>query len=249
MRKHIFYNTVNFQSVTFRILFFRGIQTLQMRLSRKACFWLTQLLRPFCRAADELHSRYYVVKNDNGLIFDIILNVCQLQQNFKGFQTARRSCLKILFVNCVWHLHLELGTVHTLKRCSVQSTHCTNMFPELQLSVWWAGSVCRSEYNVKLRIQNAFEMTTAHPEFGGGGGTLGCMNPPLIPSAPRCPHKKKNHHAWYEKKNGQRKTCAPPPLTRKQGPQCPPTGTILATPQPEFKKKVDQQTPMNHFAI
>ena len=32
MRKHIFYNTVNFQPVTFRILFFRGIQTLQMRL-------------------------------------------------------------------------------------------------------------------------------------------------------------------------------------------------------------------------
>ena len=28
MRKHIFYNTVNFQPVTFRILFFRGIQTL-----------------------------------------------------------------------------------------------------------------------------------------------------------------------------------------------------------------------------
>ena len=53
MRKHIFYNTVNFQPVTFRILFFRGIQTLQMRLSRKACFWWTQLLRPFCRAADE----------------------------------------------------------------------------------------------------------------------------------------------------------------------------------------------------
>ena len=46
-----FYNTVNFQPVTFRILFFRGIQTLQMRLSRKACFWWT---RPFCRAADEL---------------------------------------------------------------------------------------------------------------------------------------------------------------------------------------------------
>ena len=53
MRKHIFYNTVNFQPVTFRILFFRGIQTLEMRLSRKACFWWTQLLRPFCRAADE----------------------------------------------------------------------------------------------------------------------------------------------------------------------------------------------------
>ena len=55
---HIFYNTVNFQPVTFRILFFRamfrGIQTLQMRLSRKACFWWTQLLRPFCRAADEI---------------------------------------------------------------------------------------------------------------------------------------------------------------------------------------------------
>ena len=53
MRKHIFYNMVNFQPVTFRILFFRGIQTLQMRLSRKACFWWTQLLRPFCRAADK----------------------------------------------------------------------------------------------------------------------------------------------------------------------------------------------------
>ena len=26
MRKHIFYNTVNFQPVTFRILVFRGIQ-------------------------------------------------------------------------------------------------------------------------------------------------------------------------------------------------------------------------------
>ena len=54
MRKHIFYNTVNFQPVTFWILFFRGIQTLQMRLSRKACFWWTQLLRPFCRVADDL---------------------------------------------------------------------------------------------------------------------------------------------------------------------------------------------------
>ena len=52
MRKHIVYNTVNFQPVTFRILFFRGIQTLQMWLSREACFWWTQLLRPFCRAAD-----------------------------------------------------------------------------------------------------------------------------------------------------------------------------------------------------
>ena len=50
----MFYNTVNFQPGTFRILFFRGIQTLQMRLSRKACFWWTQLLRPFCRAADEV---------------------------------------------------------------------------------------------------------------------------------------------------------------------------------------------------
>ena len=58
MRKHIFYNTVNFQPVTFRILFFRGIQTLQMRLSWKACFWWTQLLRPFCRAADELCCKY-----------------------------------------------------------------------------------------------------------------------------------------------------------------------------------------------
>ena len=59
MRKHIFYNTVNFQPVTFRILFFRGIQTLQMRLSRKAWFWWTQLLslRPFCRAADEFVSK------------------------------------------------------------------------------------------------------------------------------------------------------------------------------------------------
>ena len=57
MRKHIFYNTVNFQPVTFRIMFFRGIQTLQMRLSQKACFWWTQLLRPFCRAADELLAR------------------------------------------------------------------------------------------------------------------------------------------------------------------------------------------------
>ena len=38
MRKHIFYNTVNFQPVTFRILFFRGIQTLQMRLSPKSMF-------------------------------------------------------------------------------------------------------------------------------------------------------------------------------------------------------------------
>ena len=56
MRKHIFYNTVNFQPVTFRILFFRGIQTLQMRLSRKACVWWTQILRPFCRAADVLFS-------------------------------------------------------------------------------------------------------------------------------------------------------------------------------------------------
>ena len=56
MRKHIFYNTVNFQPVTFRILFFRGIQTLQMRLSRKTCFWWTQLLRPFCRAADAASS-------------------------------------------------------------------------------------------------------------------------------------------------------------------------------------------------
>ena len=54
MRKHICYNTVNFQPVTVRILFFRGIQTLQMRLSWKACFLWTQLLRPFCRAADEL---------------------------------------------------------------------------------------------------------------------------------------------------------------------------------------------------
>ena len=51
----IFYNTVNFQPVTFRIMFFRGIQTLQMRLSRKACFSWTQLLRPFCWAADDLY--------------------------------------------------------------------------------------------------------------------------------------------------------------------------------------------------
>ena len=27
-----------------------------MRLSRKACFWWTQLLRPFCRAADEIYT-------------------------------------------------------------------------------------------------------------------------------------------------------------------------------------------------
>ena len=53
MRRHIFHNRVNFQHVTFRILFFRDIQTLQMRLSREACFWWTQLLRPFCWAADD----------------------------------------------------------------------------------------------------------------------------------------------------------------------------------------------------
>ena len=41
MRKHIVYNTINFQPVTVRILFFRGIQTLQMRLSREACFLMT----------------------------------------------------------------------------------------------------------------------------------------------------------------------------------------------------------------
>ena len=38
MRKHIFYNRVNFQPVTFRILFFRGIQTLQMRYLEKHVF-------------------------------------------------------------------------------------------------------------------------------------------------------------------------------------------------------------------
>ena len=38
MRKHIFYNTVNFQPVTFRILFFSRIQTLQMQLSWKHVF-------------------------------------------------------------------------------------------------------------------------------------------------------------------------------------------------------------------
>ena len=56
MRRHIFHNRVNLQPVTFIILFFRDIQTLQMRLSREACFWWTQLLRPFCRAADVLCS-------------------------------------------------------------------------------------------------------------------------------------------------------------------------------------------------
>ena len=38
MRKHIFYNTVNFQPVTFRILFFRGIQTLQCDYLEKHVF-------------------------------------------------------------------------------------------------------------------------------------------------------------------------------------------------------------------
>ena len=61
MRKHIFYNTVNFQPGTFRILFFRGIQTLQMRLFRKACFWWTQLLRSFCRAADVSLNKHIVI--------------------------------------------------------------------------------------------------------------------------------------------------------------------------------------------
>ena len=78
MRKHIFYNTVNFQPVTFRILFFRGIQTLQMRLSRKACFWWTQLLRPFCRAADELCNRDIKVQfcfNQASTILNNIFNL------------------------------------------------------------------------------------------------------------------------------------------------------------------------------
>ena len=69
MRKHIFYNTVNFQPVTFRILFFRGIQTLQMRLSRKACFWWTQLLRPFCRAADCILKHKFQPAVVNGVRF------------------------------------------------------------------------------------------------------------------------------------------------------------------------------------
>ena len=58
MRKHIFYNTVNFQPVTFRILFFRGIQTLQMRLSRKACFLMntTSKALDLCRAADGIST-------------------------------------------------------------------------------------------------------------------------------------------------------------------------------------------------
>ena len=40
MRKHIFYNTVNFQPVAFRILFFiaLGIQTLQMHYLEKHVF-------------------------------------------------------------------------------------------------------------------------------------------------------------------------------------------------------------------
>ena len=79
MRTHIFYNTVNFQPVTFRILFFRGIQTLQIRLSRKACFWWTQLLRPFCRAADELLD---------------ILN--------------RRPLVEVLEEQCLWFLKSDL---------------------------------------------------------------------------------------------------------------------------------------------
>ena len=51
-----FYNTVNFQPVTFRILFFRGIQTLQMRLSRKACFWWTQLTKALLPGSRRLVS-------------------------------------------------------------------------------------------------------------------------------------------------------------------------------------------------
>ena len=81
MRKHIAYNTVNFQPVTFRILFFRGIQTLQMRLSREACVWWTQLLRPFCRAADLLVSRNAVAPWREGQIQVDIADFVGLSQN------------------------------------------------------------------------------------------------------------------------------------------------------------------------
>ena len=61
MRKHIFYNTVNFQPVTFRILFFRGIQTLYNcdYLEKHVFDEHNTILRPFCRAADWGNMRYF----------------------------------------------------------------------------------------------------------------------------------------------------------------------------------------------
>ena len=41
MRNHIVYSTVNFQPVTFIILFFRGIQTLHAIISRSMFFMNT----------------------------------------------------------------------------------------------------------------------------------------------------------------------------------------------------------------
>ena len=94
MRKYISYNTVNFQPVTFRILFFRGIQTLQMRLSRKACFWWTQLLRPFCRAANETCSVIHFpdYKNTRELYIYIYIYIYLLMQNSIGLYEILMPC-------------------------------------------------------------------------------------------------------------------------------------------------------------
>ena len=86
MRKHIFYNTVNFSRVTFRILFFRGIQTLHMRLSRKACFWWIQLLRPFCR-----ELCYHVQKS-------VLLYFCRFWEILSQIRVS--ASLKSHFMHC-----------------------------------------------------------------------------------------------------------------------------------------------------
>ena len=100
-----FYNTVNFQPVTFRILFFRGIQTLQMRLSRKACFWWTQLLRPFCRAADAVSSMsiYQLEKQKNKQWTRILCTLFFRQiKKKKLFATCDISQLSLNFLRFVF---------------------------------------------------------------------------------------------------------------------------------------------------
>ena len=103
MRKHIVYNTVNFQPVTFRILFFRGIQTLQMRLSREACFWWTQLLRPFCRAADELlyQTTFWCCLVLNGLKAQDSVSIFWVWSKY--LTVLEMTCDIFIGVDRIWH--------------------------------------------------------------------------------------------------------------------------------------------------
>ena len=150
MRKHIFYNTVNFQPVTFRILFFRGIQTLQMQLSRKWSMFLmnttTKALLPGSRriAVYQFKSIFEILL---ATIIDFVNDVNYLQVEEREAKWIKTYiCLHAFYIPNIplwkthqyymWKWKVEIRTCF-LERRGSKNLKLEVVWEELATSITW----------------------------------------------------------------------------------------------------------------